>query len=535
LRVQLTFGPTLKKEEIENEAMEAAKQVVIEEMERKKREEEESEKQVESVMTNKKGKPKKGSSKPHTPKSPQNTQQTPNPLENIVITDEARITAMIKLKTNFVERFEKVLIPCFTSAGECSHDKTLECKIQDTVYLQVHLPAVKPELVLLSQNGSSIVEFGNVCIGQTKKLELTLKSISQDPVSLSTSAFPHDGTFQKVNATRDLAPLGLHQMILEFTPRAKAKYYEVVEVRTQKSTLHLHLHGNGVEPCLVVSPDSGMLDLGHVMVGEILHGTFTLKNDSEIDLQYGISLLSEKSDVVQAFSGPSEIGNSNKSGILPFQCSPHTGTISQGQTQEITVRFTPDHKDSFKDVVIVNLLNQPQETRIEVSGRSWTGSMFVLGARDPTPSVTLHTLVPEIEDLTAEPEPEDMKGEFWVIFICSLSSSQQTFNETINIGNCRGAGVKPDAANSKEKAPKPSGDFAFEPLKADYGPLAKALTFNPQKGSVESCATVPVTFQFAPPKELAEVGARLQFNTMLTLKGETNEQFRINFVAEIVK
>ena len=44
------------------------------------------------------------------------------------------------------------------------------------------------------------------------------------------------------------------------------------------------------------------------MVGEILHGIFTLKNNSEIDLQYGISLLSEKSDVVQAFSGPSEIG-----------------------------------------------------------------------------------------------------------------------------------------------------------------------------------------------------------------------------------
>ena len=53
---------------------------------------------------------------------------------------------------------------------------------------------------------------------------------------------------------------------------------------------------------------SGTLDLGHVMVGEILHGTFTLKNNSEIDLQYGISLLSEKSDVVQAFSGPSKIG-----------------------------------------------------------------------------------------------------------------------------------------------------------------------------------------------------------------------------------
>lgn len=221
LRVQLTFGPTLKREDIENEAMETAKAEIMKEIERKKREEEEAERVTESVATTKKGKGKKTASKPHTPKSPQNAPTTPSPLENIVITDEARIAAMIKLKTNFQQRFEKVLIPCFTSAGECTHDKTLDYKLSDTVYLQVHLPAVKPELVLLSQNGSSIVDFGNVCIGQTRKMELTLKSISEDPVSLSTSAFPHDGTFQKVNATRDLAPLGLHQMILEFTPRNK--------------------------------------------------------------------------------------------------------------------------------------------------------------------------------------------------------------------------------------------------------------------------------------------------------------------------
>ena len=34
---------------------------------------------------------------------------------------------------------------------------------------------------------------------------------------------------------------------------------------------------------------------------------------------------------------------------------------------------------------------QPQETRIEVRGQSWTGSMYVIGGRDPIPSVTLHT------------------------------------------------------------------------------------------------------------------------------------------------
>ena len=53
---------------------------------------------------------------------------------------------------------------------------------------------------------------------------------------------------------------------------------------------------------------SGNLDLGHVMVGEILSGSFTLTNESEIDLQYNISLLSEQFGVVQELTGDSEIG-----------------------------------------------------------------------------------------------------------------------------------------------------------------------------------------------------------------------------------
>ena len=56
------------------------------------------------------------------------------------------------------------------------------------------------------------------------------------------------------------------------------------------------------------------------------------------------------------------------------------------------------------------------------------------------------------------------------------------FTETISIGNCRGAGMKPEMAGVKvDKGAKLSGDYVFDPVKADFGTLAKALTFNPQK------------------------------------------------------
>ena len=41
---------------------------------------------------------------------------------------------------------------------------------------------------------------------------------------------------------------------------------------------------------------------------QILNGSFTLTNESEIGLQYKISLLSEKSSVVQDIAGTNEIG-----------------------------------------------------------------------------------------------------------------------------------------------------------------------------------------------------------------------------------
>lgn len=141
VRVQLTFGPKLKKSEIEEEAYGAVRAVAMAELERKRAEEAEGEhKPPESQAANKKGKPKKAGSKPITPKSPQDV-STPNPLDTLVVSDDNRIAAMIKLKTNFKRRFEKVLVPCFTAVGECSHDRPLDYKLADTVYLQVHTGA----------------------------------------------------------------------------------------------------------------------------------------------------------------------------------------------------------------------------------------------------------------------------------------------------------------------------------------------------------------------------------------------------------
>ena len=54
------------------------------------------------------------------------------------------------------------------------------------------------------------------------------------------------------------------------------------------------------------------------------------------------------------------------------------------------------------------------------------------------------------------------------------------------------------------------------------------------QGAVEVGNPLEISFQFTPPKELCDIGSNIEFHTMLSLKGETTESFRINFVAKIV-
>ena len=58
------------------------------------------------------------------------------------------------------------------------------CSIHNTVYLEVHCPVVKPELVVISDNGSTVVDFGDVSIGQHTSRSITIQNISERTVEV---------------------------------------------------------------------------------------------------------------------------------------------------------------------------------------------------------------------------------------------------------------------------------------------------------------------------------------------------------------
>ena len=58
------------------------------------------------------------------------------------------------------------------------------CSIHNTLYLEVHCPVVKPELVVISDNGSTVVDFGDVSIGQHTSRSITIQNISDRTVEV---------------------------------------------------------------------------------------------------------------------------------------------------------------------------------------------------------------------------------------------------------------------------------------------------------------------------------------------------------------
>ena len=57
--------------------------------------------------------------------------------------------------------------------------------IHNTLYLDVHCPAVKPELVIISDNGRTTTDFGDISIGQDVVKSITIQNISDKTIDVS--------------------------------------------------------------------------------------------------------------------------------------------------------------------------------------------------------------------------------------------------------------------------------------------------------------------------------------------------------------
>uniref|UniRef100_H2YXN3 Cep192/Spd-2-like domain-containing protein n=1 Tax=Ciona savignyi TaxID=51511 RepID=H2YXN3_CIOSA len=187
--------------------------------------------------------------------------------------------------------FKSFTIPCLVAPGSCSEkDLSQNYNTANTLYLEIHCPTIKPPVVIISNQGHSLTDFGQVSIGQNAIKPISIQNISDHPVELKVSVLDTSGPFQMLNALRTLRPEETHTVLVSFTPSIGRVFYEVLKIVSPSSELDVCLTGRGVTPVIKLVPHERVLDLGHVMMGESSSATFTLENQSSLSVKYSIRL-----------------------------------------------------------------------------------------------------------------------------------------------------------------------------------------------------------------------------------------------------
>eukprot|EP00118_Oscarella_pearsei_P022917 m.268941 g.268941 ORF g.268941 m.268941 type:complete len:142 (+) comp40533_c1_seq138:4066-4491(+) len=72
----------------------------------------------------------------------------------------------------------KLEIPCFVAA--VSESGVTEERPQDTLYVEINAPSVRPKLIVVSNHGRTTIDFGQVCRGHQEVRTILLQNISEE-------------------------------------------------------------------------------------------------------------------------------------------------------------------------------------------------------------------------------------------------------------------------------------------------------------------------------------------------------------------
>ncbi|XP_075695756.1 cilia- and flagella-associated protein 74 isoform X2 [Rhinoderma darwinii] len=405
--IQVSFKPTLLDQEIREEAVrmlcraietkalldkQAAPVVESEDLSKKERREFSSKKDKRKQLSSPKQvqKEKSMKSEEHAP------MELPK-IEDIKVDSDQYAAARVSIYGRFMGKFEKYIIPCFIASCDVSKRKSeesLNFSPHNTLYLELHCPAIAPPVIVSSENGRHLISFGEVAIGQRVVKRVTLQNISPDPVEPRFSILNSCGPFVLLNPVGIVDPGAKCLLIIAFTPEEDKTFFENLEVCTRQATLTLGIKGRGLAPSLSCSLEGGMLNMGYVLAKDSATSTFKLHNTSTVPVNYSIKLRSlsvtqyEEMQKLPTFitsqkSSAGFVGPQNYNGHSVFSVIPVEGIIQPEKTQDISVSFSPDHESVlYSDVLTVELFSKHIAHSIHLKGASKNHIMYVEGG-DP--------------------------------------------------------------------------------------------------------------------------------------------------------
>ncbi|CAI8016934.1 Cilia- and flagella-associated protein 74, partial [Geodia barretti] len=418
--------------------------------------------------------------------------------------------AVANLLNGFQNWTHQFSVPCFvSSAAPTSELDTVPYRPEDTLYVEVRVPVVKPSLLILSNGGNSTIDFSSVATGDYLTKHLTVKNISDSSIQLMSSPLDPRGPFYLRNALRSVPPSSTHTLSLRFSPSHGGRFYEVMKLsHSESGGTDLRLIGEAVEPRVVLEPDSDGMDFGHTYTGDTNVRKFQLKNTCSLGVRYNIELLG-RNDVKGA-----KFRAANYSGKPVFDCIPFQGRIEPESVAEFQVIFSPDHQSAhYSDTLTININDSPTHT-LKLAGQACSSMMYITGSDNQT-EAEFHSMAAGMPSLGPDGEPVEPVEPVLVLFDERAGEGGgDVVKRELEIGCIKSATVK-----------KNTGDFTIEAIPPS-NPHSKTFTFDPTKGTVEAGSTKTVAISFHPPQSAVKDGI-IQANTNIILKGETTRTCKL--------
>ncbi|BFZ23896.1 hypothetical protein BsWGS_26935 [Bradybaena similaris] len=487
--VEVRFSPVLDSDDIRLEALNIKAKLQAEKQEKERKEAEEREKreqEMASVSKKKSSTTTMSSTFRSKSKTTVTTMATPSSttmpgLDKMSLSLDSSIqhAAITALLRQFKGYLQSVTVPCYIAAGRAGGPGELNYSIHNTLYLEIHCPAVKPQLIVVSDEGRQTIDFGSISVGQTYSKSVTVQNICDKQLKLRATILDPMGPFQVRNACRELSPGETHTILFTFTPNKDQIFQEKLRIETLNSTLHLTLKGCGANPAVGLSVEDGVLDMKAVLVGEFVEKSFTMRNLSNLPIEFIIKqdslshLRHIKAQNIPPFLGTPEphntrnyVGPQNKSGRNVFDLVPATGTITAGETKEIVVTFAPDHEsDLFSDGVRIDLFSQKCVSKgqeesyfFQVVGQAKSQIIYLEGC-DP--------LQPPVLSLACLPKPlEDEEGSGSIVMSPPVLITMQTLMGTDFYERCTRQ-IFVGCVQTMPGAPHRSGEFTLDGTQKD--------------------------------------------------------------------
>ncbi|XP_054148072.1 cilia- and flagella-associated protein 74 [Melozone crissalis] len=462
----------------------------------------------------------------HTPEEPKPEELKPD--------SDAYRAAQAFLTRSFRGSFNKYIIPCSVASGHASGEEgsgSLTCSPHNTLYLELHCPAVAPPVLIMSDSGINTVNFGDVSVGHRMMKRITIENISPGKLELGFSVLNPNGPFLLVRAVGTLEPGENKPLIISFCPSEDKWFLETLDIQVAQTNLSLPLCGHGVVPSTECSVGE-VLDMGYVMARDTVTATVQIKNTSSMTLLFSVQLesLSPTRDrdrqkipsfLTSSLQRTEIVGTQNYNGFSVFRVSPTEGKIKAGMSQDLVVTFSPDHESLYySDRLKVLLFGKHTAHEIQLKGAARDHLMFVEGGEPLDVPVESLAVTPPVAPQEALGKGPQEAVRSLLLLLEFVEGSAEPARAEITVG----------AIQSPQMAARKSVEFSL-----DSGPEVRRAGFElaGAKGALERGQLKRIGVSWVPPADLQTSDPPL-VSALLTVKGDITECYRVLLMARVV-